>query len=447
MRFVSILAIIQLTFTSSHIYAEDLLNIIRLAERNDAAYQAAIHRASSDKEAYTQAVSKFMPTVSFDYIETNTNQDVIKSANFLSPAGNDDFLSSSRNISFSQPLLDMESWERFEQSKNTVKRADAELLQAKQDLLLRVSEAYFLILERHDQLDTIRDEKRALNKHFTMASQRKRAGLGRTVDVDTAEARYLEAVAKEVELESRLSDSRYALAEMTGYVIEGLLRLSDDIQYNMPFPNNVESWLERATQSNPSIVAKDRALNEAEFEVQARRTQHYPKVQLVYTNGNSESQQSIFSEASDIDNERLEVRFTIPIFQGFYVNSRVRQAISDKFRARDELRLQQRENERKVRDAFRRINGSITQIKALSRSVEAQQRMLMLKGKGYKAGRFTLLEVLDAQKDLATQQQARTKARYDYVLNILRLKSASGVLVIEDIAQVNQWLSITAQDK
>jgi outer membrane protein len=433
---------ISLLFFSQLSFAEDLQQIIKLAQIQDMTYQTAIHKASADKESYTQARSRFMPTVLLQYQDIRTNQNVVQSANFLSPAGSDRFGSIDKSLTISQPLFDLEIWTRFKQSKNTVNRADAELLQAKQALFLRTSEAYFLVLEREDQLATIRDEKTALSKHLLMAQQKKQAGLGRMVDVVTAEARYLESVAKELELESRLNDSHYALAEITGSVMKNLLRLSEQVEYQLPQPSNVQTWVDRANQVNPAIVAKEQALMEAGHEVVARRTKHFPTVNLSYTNGNVNTDESAFSDRSNIDSKRIQLRVDVPIFQGFYNSSRVTQAISSRYRAQDELRLLQRENERSVRDAFRRINASIMQIKALTRSVQAQENMLRLKTKGYQAGRYTLIEVLDAQKDYSNQQQGRTKARYDYVLNLLRLKASAGVITLEDIAKVNNWLTV-----
>lgn len=436
-------SLIALVLPSQLLFAGDLQQIIALAHTQDATYQSAIHKFSSDKENYTQALSRFMPTISYKYSDLDTTQKINESANFLSPLGKDDFETKDHGLTINQPLFDMEIWSRFQLSKSTVNRAESELLTAGQDLLLRSSEAYFLVLEREDQLDTIRDEKTALNKHFTMAQQKKRAGLGRRVDVDTAEARYLEAVAKEIELESRLLDSHYALAEITGSVMDNLNRLSEKVDYQLPKPADVKWWVDKAQTLNPAIIAKEQALKEAKHEVSARKTKHYPTVNLTYTNGNLDTQESIFSDASDIDSQRLELRLDIPLFQGFYVKSRVQQALSDSYRSEDELRQLQRQVERNVRDAYQRINASIMQIKALTRSVEAQKRMLDLKTKGYNAGRYTLLEVLDAQKDFASQQQGRTKARYDYVLNILRLKAAAGIITIDDIQYVNNWLTVS----
>lgn len=435
-------SLLMLIISSNQASAENLLQIIKLAKNYDATYQSAIHKASSDKESYTQARSRFMPKVSYQYSNTNVKQEVNESANFLSPVGEDSFGTVNHGLTINQTIFNLESWSLFQKSKSTITRADSELLQAEHDLLLRASEAYFLVLEREDQLSTVRDEKVALNKHFSMATQKKRAGLGRTVDVDTAEARYLESVAKEIELETRLSDSLYALAEITGSVMNNLMRLSEKVEYKLPAPNNVLTWIEQANKANPAIVAKQQSIVESDYEVDARKSKHYPTVNLSLTEGKVDTQESIFSDSSNIDSRRIELRVDVPIFEGFYTNSRVKQALTDRYRAQEDLRKIQRENERTVRDAFRRINASIMQVKALTRSAEAQERMLHLKTKGYNAGRYTLLEVLDAQKDFSNQKQARTKARYDYVLNLLRLRVSTGIITMQDIENVNAWLTV-----
>lgn len=434
--------LLQLLFIQQT-YATDLMQVIELAQKQDSAYQSAFHKANSDKETYTQARSRFMPTVSYQYSDITTDQEVYDSGNFLSPKGSDSFGSVDQGITINQPVFDLEIWNRFQKSKNTVNRAEAEFNQAQQELYLRTSEAYFLVLEREDQLDTIRDEKSALLEHFEMAKHKRKAGLGRSVDVDSAEARYLESVAKEIELESRLDDSVYALAEIIGSVKRDLMRLTENITYQMPKPSHVQTWVDRANASNPAIKAKEEALLEATYEVDARKNKHYPTLNLTYTNGKVDTEESIFSERSNVDSERIVLRLDVPIFQGFYVSSQVKQGYSDRYRAQEDLRGLQRENERQVRDAFRRINASINQVKALTRSAEAQERMLHLKTKGYNAGRYSLIEVLDAQKDFSNQKQARTKARYDYVLNIIRLKAAAGILTEQDITRINTWLTVS----
>lgn len=420
--------------------ADDLLSLVDSAQTNDPEFRAASHKRLSEREAFKQARSRLMPTISYQYEEKRTDQKINNADNIVFANGSDSFPTTSEGFTVNQPLFDYSIWSRFKQSRSTLSRADADFQLAEQELLMRASEAYFLALEKADQLATVQDEKDALQGHFKLAKKRHEAGLGRLVDVDNTEARYLESVAKEIELQSRLFDSRYAIAELTGKLPEDLSLLSEAMVFQAPEPANSDAWVDLARISNPEILSREYALEEASEEVKSQRAGHYPTLDLTYTDGSEDTGGSLFGGFSDLDTNELVLRFKVPIFQGLSVRSKVKQAVENQFRAQDELRREQRKNEREVRDAFQRINASIVQANALARSVEAQQRLLKLKSNGYSSGRFNVLEVLDAQKDLSSVRQAYTKSRYDYVLNTLRLKLAAGSLAYQDVENINSWL-------
>lgn len=420
--------------------ADDLLSLVDSAQTNDPEFRAASHKRLAERETFKQARSRLMPTISYQYEDKDTDQNILRSDNSVFGTGRGSFGTTSEGFTLNQPLFDFAIWSRFKQSRSTLSRADADFQLAEQELLMRASEAYFLTLEKADQLATVQDEKGALQGHFKLAKKRHEAGLGRLVDVDNTEARYLEAVAKEIELQSRLFDSRYAIAELTGKLPETLSVLSEAMVFQAPEPANSDAWVDLARTANPQILSREYALEEANQEVKTQRAGHYPKVDLTYTDGSEDTGGSLFGGGSDVETSELVLRVNVPLFNGLGVRSKVKQAVENQFRAQDELRREQRENEREVRDAFQRINASIVQANALARSVEAQQRLLKLKSNGYSSGRFNVLEVLDAQKDLSSVRQAYTKSRYDYVLNTLRLKLAAGSLAYQDVENINSWL-------
>jgi outer membrane protein len=420
--------------------ADNLLGLVDKAKSNDPAFLAASHKRSADREVFKQARARMLPTISYQYEDKDTDQTIVSADNTVFAQGSETFGTTSEGFTLNQPLFDYEIWARFKQSRSTQSRADADFQLAEQELLMRASEAYFLALEKADQLATVQDEKDALQGHLKLAKKKNQAGLGRLVDVDGAEARYLEAVAKEIELQSRFIDSRYAIAELTGALPGDLNTLSQAMAFQSPEPANADVWVDLARTTNPQILSREYALEEASQEVKAQRGGHYPTVDLTYTDGSEETGGSLFGGGSEVETNELVLRVNVPIFQGLGVRSKVKQAVENQFRAEDELRREQRENEREVRDAFQRINASIVQAKALAQSVAAQKRLLKLKTNGYSSGRYNILEVLDAQKDLSSVSQAYTKSRYDYVLNTLRLKFAAGNLAYGDIERIDSWL-------
>ena len=443
---IGLLAIVVTSIVTSTAFsplsqADDLLGLVDKAKLNDPAYLAASHKRSADSEVFKQARARMLPTLSYQYEDKDTDQTIVSADNTVfASEGDSSFDTTSEGFTLNQPLFDYEIWSRFKQSRSTRDRADADFMLAEQELLMRASEAYFLTLEKADQLATVQDEKDALKGHLKLAKKRNEAGLGRMVDVDGAQARYLEAVAKEIELQSRLIDSRYAIAELTGALPGDLNMLSEAMAFQAPEPASADVWVDLARTTNAQILSRQYALEEAKQEVKAQRAGHYPRVDLTYTDGSEETGGSLFGGGSEVETSELVLRVNVPLFQGLGVRSKVKQAVENQFRAQDELRREQRENEREVRDAFQRINASIVQAKALAQSVEAQKRLLKLKSNGYSSGRYNILEVLDAQKDLSSVSQAYTKSRYDYVLNTLRLKFATGSLAYGDIERIDSWL-------
>ncbi len=439
----SLLAI-SLMGLSAPANAVDLAYVIEQAQRNDPTFSAARYAFDAQKERLPQARSRLLPELSYQYQRRDTQQDIVRSENTVFARGSDQFESTSTGLRLAQSLFDWERWSRLKQSRATVSRAEAELLDARHALYLRAAEAYFGVLEQYDLLQTVSAEKSALEGHLQLAQRRAASGLGRQVDVDDAEARYLTAVAKEIEIQSALADARFALSIITGEVPDELSLLREDLDFEPPDPTSPEAWVEVGETTNPQVIARRYAVTEALQELRARRGERYPTLDLVYTDGTQETDGSLFGGGSEVDTGEISLELRVPLYQGGYKNSRIREAQSEHARANELLRETQRETEREVRDAFQRVVASIAQIEALTRSVQAQTRTLDLKSRGYNTGRYNILEVLDAEQDLSRVQQSATKARYDYALNTLRLKGAAGVLDDADIAIINAWLTAAA---
>jgi outer membrane protein len=420
--------------------AEDLLELWQIAVDQDSEYLAARHRYLADQESIKQTRAELLPNLSLQYEQKTTDQNIKRSDNLVFDQGSDRYDSTSAGLTLTQSIFDYSRWQRYAQSKVTVNKAELEFTLARQQLLLRLAENYFLVLERSDQLRTVATEKAAMNKHLELSERKLRSGLGRRVDVEDARARYLNAISKEFELQSRLEDSRYALREVLGMIPQNLRVLRENIDLQPPVPDDPQEWISKAADYNLELRALMLEQQVAQKEIDALRGEHYPTLDLVYTDFNNDTEGSVFGGGSDIDSADLALKLNIPIYSGGATSSKVRQATEKRYSVLEEINDKRRAVEREAQDAFNRIRTAIVQIDALQQSVTAQERLLQSKTSGYRAGRNNILEVLDAQQDLSQASQALTKARYDYVLNILRLKFAAGDLQEQDLAAVNDWL-------
>ncbi len=418
----------------------DLLDSLVLAKEHDPVYLAARHELGATGEARIQARAGLLPQVSYQFEFRDTDQDIIQAQNAVFDNTSNSFRTDTRGLTVSQTLFNYEKFQRYSQSKVTVSRAQSEFLAAQQDLYLRVAEAYFLVLERQDQLETVQAEKEAMEKHLALAESKVARGLSRSVDAQQARAKYLNALSKEIELESYLLDAKYALRESIGQLPEALDPLKTGIALENPIPANPDQWVELAEANNPVLQVAMQRVGEASREVRALKGRHYPTLDLVYTDTNRDAGGSLFDGGSETDTAEIALQLNIPLYSGGGTSSRVRQATSTRYRVEEELTRQKREVQRSTVDAMRRIGAAIAQIQALEQSVEAHSQTLEIKQRGYGAGRYHIIEVLDAQQELSAAQQMLTKSRYDYALNTLRLKYAAGVISEEDMHIVNGWL-------
>ncbi|MBR9886781.1 MAG: TolC family outer membrane protein [Oceanospirillales bacterium] len=428
-------------FCSAQAQADDLMDVWKVAEENDTKYLSAYHKFRSGQEIINLSRADLLPTISLQYEHKETSKTINESDNAVFYGNSADYPTDSYGLTLTQSIFDYSRWQRYDQSKISANRAEVEYKLSKQQLLLRLSESYFLVLERSDQLQAIEAEKTAMFKHYEVSEKKHKTGLVRTVDLQDASARYLNALSKEIELQSRLMDSRYALRESLGSMPGELSRLRSDIQLEMPVPSDPEEWVRLAAKNNPELHALNLTLNEADKEIKALRGGHYPTLDLVLTHGNVVVEGSPFGGSSDIDTTEMAIQFNLPLYSGGKASAKIRQAMEKRNSVLEDRNDKRRAVERSAHDAYHRINEAIVQVSALEKSLQAQESRLKSKSAGYRSGQNSLVEVLDVEQDLSDARQALIKARYDYVLNVLRLKFAVGALQEEDLSAINNWLT------
>ncbi|MDG1494769.1 MAG: TolC family outer membrane protein [Porticoccaceae bacterium] len=433
-----------LIFTATRVSAEDLIGLWAIAEKQDGKYLSAKYRYLADAESIKQTRAQLLPTISYNYEDKNTDQVINESDNAVFNLGKDNYTTTTKGFRISQAIFDYARWSRYKQSKIFVNKSEIEYQLAKQELLLRLAESYFLVLERGDQFDTVQDEKTAMSKHLSLSELKFKSGLGMSADVEDARARYLSTLSKEFELKSRLDDSRYALREVLGEIPVSIASLRSDIEFQKPIPDVTDEWVAMSARQNLELQAMTLSLNVAEKEVSALKAARYPTVNLVYSDLDTVTDGSVFGGGSDINNADIQLQLNVPIYTGGATSSKIRQAIQKKLSVVEDIKDKRRSVERAAQDAFNRVHTAIVQIEALGQAVKAQERLLQTYSSGYRGGKNSILDVLDTQQDLSQAKQSLTKARYDYVLNTLRLKFTAGDLQVDDLISINGWLSTSA---
>ena len=422
------------------VMAVDLAQVYELAKQNDPEFEGYRFQRMAAAEALPQARAGLLPVVAFDAERVETSQDIVSADNTVFASGKTDFPTTSYTLTLTQPLFNYANYTQFQQSKSQLGQADAEFETARQDLIVRVAERYFAVLAAEDSVRFTRAEKQAVERQLLTAEKRLKAELGRVTDLHDAKARYASVEAAEIEALNLLDDSQQALSELTGELMTDLAPLDQSVVLSPPEPREPAVWIEAALTQNPAIIYQKEALEVSRHEVTRQKAGHYPKLDLVYRLNNRDTKGTLFGGGSEVETQDIMVRLNLPLYQGGYVSSRSKEAAYLHQKSRQDLQRSQRAVKRAARAAYFGVINAISKVKALGEAVASQALALDAKEKGFRSGLYTNLAVLDAERDLYGARRDYAQARYDYILNRLKLEQAVGTLSDEDVAQVNSWL-------
>lgn len=420
--------------------AEDLIDIYQLAKKNDPINNAGFFQNEAVKEIYQQALATLLPTVTFDYSKTKTTQEILSSDNTVYESGATSYPTTDFGLSITQSIYSFSNWAYFKQAKAEVKRSAAELEDVHQELLMRVAQTYFATLKERDNFISINAEVFSLEKHHELVKQQHEDGIVRITDFLDAQARLMQAQARQVEIVNDLRDAFQSLQEITGELPKSLVTLGDQLQLSDPEPNVVSPWLENAQLQNPSILARQGALAIALQEVRRQRGGHYPTLDLVANQATSKTKGSLFGGGSEVETRDILLKLSVPIYSGGAVSSKVREAISLQSKAKEELTQAWRAVKRETHSAFNGVVGAVSKVNALKKSVDAYETATDAKITAFESGLVSSVNVLDAARDLYIARNDFSAAQYEYLINHLLLKRATGTLSLVDLESINSML-------
>jgi len=419
---------------------ETLMEAYKLAQQSDPKFRAAQADFRASGTAIDQARAGFLPQVKLDVENWETRQRVISSKNPIFGAGVTTFPTQNNTLSLTQPIFRKDVIERFGQAKSVVKVAEFTLLAAEQDLQLRTAAAYLVVLAAADNVAYARAEREAIGKLLDLARERLKGGLGTITAQHDALARFSVAKAREIEAEYRLRDARQGLAEITGRMIDRLQTLREDFPLETPQPPVIERWLESALDNNLGLRAKRESVEVAKQEVERQRAGHYPSLNLLVNHNRRDAGSTLFGGGSDVETTDVILRLSVPIFEGGLTSAVTQEAAFRYQKSLEDAEQERRSVERTTRAAFDGAISGVGLVEALKQSVISQESAVESKDTGYRSGLFTILPVLDAQRDLYLARRDYAQSRYDYLFNRLKLKQAAGTLSEADLVGIGAAL-------
>ena len=414
-----------------------LLEIYQLAIENDPQYRGVDAAYYAALEGKNQSRALLLPSINFTADTSSNKQKTLSSTSFA--VGTRDFDSSGYTLSLSQPLLNYDFFIQLRQSKSSIGEAQANLSAAQQASMVRISERYFDALAALDGLEFARAEKRAIDRQLEQTRQRFEVGLIAITGVHEAQAAYDLVTAQEILADNLLASQYEALAEITGRYHKTLAVLSADTPLITPEPADIGKWGDTALNQNFQLIAAEFVYNKARDEIKRQRAGHLPTLELNASHTYMDSEGGNFG-SSETENQRIELRLNLPLFQGGATSSRTRQAQRRADQSRQGYEQQRRATLRQARDAYLSVLAEINRVKALGQAVISAQSALDATEAGLEVGTRTTVDVLDTRRDLFRAQRDHARSRYDYILHTLRLKQAAGILAATDLELINSWL-------
>jgi outer membrane protein len=408
--------------------AEDLLQVYRQSMESDPALKAAAASQQASQEAKPQARALLLPSVGVTASRGSTFGVVGV------PTGSDGGNTHSYAIGLTQPVYNRASQVQQRLAEETIKQADTDFNNAQNDLILRVAQGYFGVLAAIDNLTFATAEKNAFARQLEQANRRFEVGLATITDVYDAQARFDGAVSSEIDAINKLANARELLRQLTGQDYAQLNLLSERMPLALPNPNDPEQWVRMALDNNLTLRSAGFGVEQARENIQLQKAGHYPSLDL---NANRADVDTAFTRTIS---SQVNLQLTIPLYSGGAVSSRSRQAAYNYEASRQNLENLQRDAVRTVRNAYRGQETSISQIKALDQTRVSTRSALEATQAGYEVGTRTIVDVLNAERNVYLAEREYAAARYSYIANFLVLKQAAGQLSEEDMVEINGWL-------
>ncbi len=420
---------------SCNVVAMDLIGVYALAETNDPIYRQTVYSTLATRESKPQARALLLPSANFS---ANTFENDQKIEGF-GPTRDETFNTHGYNFSVTQPLFRWDRYLSLKQTDSIIQQAEAEQISTQQELIIRVAEAYFNILAAIDNIEFTRAETKSLGRQLEQATQRFEVGLTAITDVHEAQAGFDRAIADDILAENLLDNAKENLRAITGEYISEYASLGDSMPLVTPEPNDIEQWSKTAESQNMIIIAAKHKVESSRQSINIQKSGHLPTLDLVASHGDNTTG-GRFGD-STIRSTDIGLELNVPLYQGGLINSNTREARYLYDQSRQELEQAFRAAQRDTRKAYLGIISGISRVNALKQALVSTVTALKATETGFEVGTRTAVDVVTSERATLDAKRNHARARYNYLLDSLRLKQAAGTLNPDDLKIISMWLN------
>ncbi|RMA62088.1 outer membrane protein [Acidovorax sp. 100] len=418
--------------------AQSLLQLVESARTYDTAWQSARAQLDAAARKADQARAGLLPSAALTGGLTRSNVELSK------PKIENTGTAQTVGVNASQPLYRPANRITLEQGQRGVDVAQAQLDAATQDLLVRVSQAYFDVLAAQDTLTFVQAQKAAVSEQLAAAKRNFEVGTTTVTDSREAQARYDLVIAQEIAAENDLRVKRLALDQLVGIAGTKPQPLALPVQLPGVVPDNLATWVDTARDQQPGVRQAAIALDIARLETKKAETGHLPTVDLQAGYNVTRNLHGTITSpgvTARSNAASVGVALNLPLFAGFAVQNRVKETLALETKAEADLETARRNVAQATRAAFYGVQSGQGQVQALEAAEASSQSALDANKLGYQVGVRINIDVLNAQSQLYQTKRDLAQARYNVLLGGLKLRQAAGALSQQDIEAVNALLA------
>ncbi|MDP3817189.1 TolC family outer membrane protein [Pseudomonas sp.] len=419
----------------------DLVTVYQEAANNNADLAAARADYEARREVVPQARAGLLPNLSAGANLSDSRTQIDSPSVTRSRSG------TVYQANLSQPLFRADRWFQLQAAEATDEQAALELSATEQNLILQSAESYFAVLRAQDNLASTKAEEAAFKRQLDQANERFDVGLSDKTDVLEAQAGFDTARANRIIAQRQVEDAFQALTTLTNRDFAALEGIEHSLPILAPTPNDAKAWVDTAAAQNLNLQASNHAVDAAEETLRQRKSGHAPTLDAVASYQKGDNDSLGFSNSGtpptfsgDVEQRSIGLQLNIPLYSGGLTSSQVREAyqrVNQSEQLRESLRRQVVQN---TRNLHRAVNTDVETVQARKQSIISNQSALEATEIGYQVGTRNIVDVLDAQRQLFGSVRDYNNARYDYILNNLRLKQAAGTLSPADLEALEQYL-------
>lgn len=417
-------------FLTPSLQAAGLLEVYQDAVKQDAELAVERARLEVSRTQVKQADSYLLPQINasgtFSHIDASNMTDKVSNTNVT--------------LSAQQALFNGEAWFGKSAAKAAFSAVEAGYLNAEQNLLLRVSEAYFNVLRAEDNLRSSEAEEQAIKRQLDQAQEQYDVGLISITNVLEARAAYDGARAARIGTEAALMISYEDLEQITGERYEKIDTLNAKLPVVAPIPNNRQAWVDQALTSSLALKAARAGLKASEEGLKSKRSKHLPTMALFAEYSNDSDLPNQLKGSDGYDRTVFGITANVEIYGGGLTSASIREGSAALEEARANEELAKRQVLQQTRSLFTQVNTDVLAVQARELAIQSSESALEATRTGYEVGTRNIVDVLNAERALWGARRDYDAARYNYVINQLRLKRVAGSLEEKDLQALNRWL-------